>query len=51
MLWGDPGTRQKEVRATVVRFPYLNENRNQIADVSKIPLRTKKQEPEVSRGR
>ena len=36
VLWGDPGTRQKEVRATVARFPYLNENRNQAVDVSKI---------------
>ena len=25
VLWGDPGTRQKEIRATVARFPYLDE--------------------------
>ena len=37
VLWGDPGTRQKEIRATVSRFPYLSENRNQDVDVSKIP--------------
>jgi glycine cleavage system aminomethyltransferase T len=37
VLWGDPGTRQKEIRATVSRFPYLDENRNQVVDVSKIP--------------
>ena len=37
VLWGDPGTRQKEIRATVSRFPYLSENRNQVVDVSKIP--------------
>ena len=37
VLWGDPGTRQKKIRATVSRFPYLNENRNQDVDVSKIP--------------
>jgi glycine cleavage system aminomethyltransferase T len=37
IIWGDPGTRQKEIRATVSRFPYLNENRNQDVDVSKIP--------------
>jgi glycine cleavage system aminomethyltransferase T len=37
VLWGDPGTRQKQVRAKVARFPYLNENRNQDVDVSVIP--------------
>lgn len=37
VLWGNPGTRQKEVRAKVSRFPYLSENRNQVVDVSKIP--------------
>ncbi|MFC8520768.1 aminomethyl transferase family protein [Streptomyces sp. NPDC057257] len=36
VLWGDPGTRQKEVRARVSRFPYLNEGRNQTIDVTKI---------------
>ena len=33
VLWGDPGTRQKQIRATVSRFPYLNENRNADIDV------------------
>lgn len=37
VLWGDPGARQKEIRATVSRFPYLNENRNENVYVSKIP--------------
>ena len=37
VLWGDPGTRQKEIRANVARFPYLNENRNQVVDLSEIP--------------
>jgi glycine cleavage system aminomethyltransferase T len=37
VLWGDPGTRQKEIRAIVSRFPYLNEGRNQTVDVSQIP--------------
>lgn len=41
VLWGDPGTRQKEVRAKVARFPYLNENRNQDVDVSAIPKAAK----------
>jgi len=37
VIWGDEGTRQKAIRATVSRFPYLNENRNQDVDVTKIP--------------
>ena len=37
VLYGDPGTRQKEIRATVSRFPYYNEGRNQDVDVSTIP--------------
>jgi vanillate/3-O-methylgallate O-demethylase len=37
VLWGDPGTRQKKIHAKVSRFPYLNEDRNEIVDVSKIP--------------
>jgi glycine cleavage system aminomethyltransferase T len=39
VLWGNPGTRQKEIRAVVSRFPYLNENRNEDVDVSAIPCR------------
>jgi glycine cleavage system aminomethyltransferase T len=37
VLWGDPGTRQKQIRAVVSRFPYLDEGRNQTVDVSTIP--------------
>ena len=36
VLWGDPGTRQKEIRAVVSRFPYLNVPRNQDVDVTAI---------------
>jgi glycine cleavage system aminomethyltransferase T len=39
VLWGDQGTRQKEIRATVARFPYLNESRNEKVDVGTIPCR------------
>jgi glycine cleavage system aminomethyltransferase T len=39
VLWGNPGTRQKEIRATVSRFPYLNENRNENIDVNTIPCK------------
>ncbi|MDR1881476.1 MAG: hypothetical protein LBR26_01680 [Prevotella sp.] len=34
VLWGEPGTKQKRVRATVARFPYMDENRNETVDVS-----------------
>ena len=37
VVWGDEGSAQKEIRATVSRFPYLDENRNQDVDVSAIP--------------
>jgi len=37
VLWGESGQRQKEIRAIVSRFPYLNENRNEVVDVSNIP--------------
>lgn len=39
VLWGEAGTRQKEVRATVARYPYLTEPRNEKIDVSTIPCR------------
>lgn len=42
VVWGNPGTRQKEIRAIVSRFPYLNENRNEDVDVSQIPCLAKK---------
>lgn len=41
VLWGNPGERQKEIRARVSRFPYLNENRNENIDVSTIPCQIK----------
>ncbi|OHV74330.1 aminomethyltransferase family protein [Pseudofrankia sp. BMG5.36] len=44
VLWGDPGARQKEIRATVSRFPYMNENRNETVDVSEIPCQISKNE-------
>ena len=34
---GDPGTRQKKISAKVSRFPYFNEDRNEIVDVRKVP--------------
>jgi glycine cleavage system aminomethyltransferase T len=37
VVWGEPGTRQKEIRATVARYPYLKEELNKNFDVSKIP--------------
>jgi len=42
VLWGNPGERQKEIRATVSRFPYLNEERNEKIDVSTILCQIKK---------
>jgi len=40
VLWGDPGTNQKEIRATVARYPYLiDPPRNEVFDVSTIPSR------------
>jgi glycine cleavage system aminomethyltransferase T len=36
VVWGEAGRRQKHLRAIVDRFPYLNENRNQDVDVSRI---------------
>jgi glycine cleavage system aminomethyltransferase T len=40
VLWGDPGTNQKEIRATVARFPYLIDPvRNEKVDVSAIPCK------------
>jgi hypothetical protein len=36
VLWGNPGTRQKELRAIVFHLLYLNENRNQRVDVNNI---------------
>jgi glycine cleavage system aminomethyltransferase T len=33
VVHGEPGSRQKEIRATVERFPFYNENRNEKVDV------------------
>ncbi|MGI6217492.1 MAG: glycine cleavage T C-terminal barrel domain-containing protein [Coriobacteriales bacterium] len=37
ILWGDEDTRQKEIRATVARFPYMDLERNENIDTSNIP--------------
>jgi glycine cleavage system aminomethyltransferase T len=40
VLWGDPDTRQKEIRVTVARYPYLDLERNEAIDTSTIPTLT-----------
>lgn len=37
VIWGSPGWPQKEVRATVARFPYVQVVRNDKVDVETIP--------------
>jgi glycine cleavage system aminomethyltransferase T len=37
VLWGSPGWPQKQIRATVARFPYLQMERNDQVDVDTIP--------------
>jgi glycine cleavage system aminomethyltransferase T len=37
ILWGEPGSRQKEIRARVERFPYFQDGRNQSFDTSAVP--------------
>jgi len=37
VVWGNPGTRQKRIRATVARFPYLTAERNEQIDVRALP--------------
>lgn len=37
LIWGNPGTRQKEIKVTVARYPYFNENPNRTFDVETIP--------------
>jgi glycine cleavage system aminomethyltransferase T len=39
IIWGERRTKQKRIRATVARFPYIHENRNENVDVSTIPRR------------
>ena len=37
VVWGNPGTRQKQIRATIARFPYLTAERNEQIDVRTLP--------------
>jgi len=37
VLWGSPGWPQKQIRATVARFPYVEVVRNDEVDVGLIP--------------
>ena len=37
VVWGSPGARQKEIRAIVARFPYIDVVRNDKVDVETIP--------------
>ena len=37
VLWGRPGTPQKEIRVTVARYPYFDLENNRAIDVEKIP--------------
>jgi hypothetical protein len=37
VLWGNPGTYQMRLRATVTLMPYIKENRNNNFDVESIP--------------
>lgn len=39
VLWGEPGTRQKKIRATVQPFPHLDMPQNKDFDVEQIPHR------------
>ncbi|MCC8162639.1 MAG: aminomethyl transferase family protein [Lachnospiraceae bacterium] len=36
ILWGNPGKRQMKIRATVARYPYLDEGRNDSVDAKKL---------------
>ena len=40
VVWGEPGTRQKKIRAKIARWPYFDTDRNQKVDVNKIPVGT-----------
>lgn len=35
--WGNPDQKQKEIRAVVARFPYMDSDRNEKVDVNNIP--------------
>ena len=41
LIWGTPGTPQKEIRVKVARFPYIDLIRNEDRDVSTIPYHQK----------
>ena len=41
VLWGDPGSRQKEIRAAVSRFPFLDLERNENVDVAQLARRSR----------
>lgn len=49
VVWGSPGWRQKEIRATVARFPYLQVERNDQVDVHAIPRLGRPGDTRVSR--
>lgn len=36
VIWGNPEQRQKEIRAVVARYPYMDEDRNETVDVKKL---------------
>jgi len=37
LIWGTPGTPQKEIRVKVARYPYIDLIRNENRDVETIP--------------
>lgn len=37
VLWGSPGTRQKRIKATVARYPYLDLPKNSEIDTHELP--------------
>ncbi len=37
LVWGERGTPQRNIRATVARFPYVDEGRNEKVDTNTIP--------------
>jgi glycine cleavage system aminomethyltransferase T len=37
VVWGNPGTRQKNIRAVVSRFPYLDQGRNEKIGTDHVP--------------
>lgn len=42
VIWGEIGGKQKAIKAKVARFPYFNENRNEVIDVNTLPIYTGK---------